>query len=326
MTNPAVISIGEVLIDFIAQKTGSLVDVDTFQKFPGGAPANFAVGIARLGLKVAFVGKVGNDSFGTFLEEKLSQEGVITDLIVKATNNERTALAFVSLDENAERDFLFYRNNAADLKLSIDEIQIDKITKAKYLHFGTVSLCENPSRDAVFKTIEKCKKADVKICFDPNIRLDLWENEKDFREILDIALYYTDILYPSKEELHFILDDTSHDNQEAIKQLMKKYPINIVALKLGKAGCLIKQRDDFFLTLPSFDVPILDTTGAGDGFNAGFIYALGKDLSLEEAGIIGNAVGALVIQKRGAMTSLPSRRELEEFLNKQKIKIELNLK
>jgi fructokinase len=322
---PAVVSIGEVLIDFIAKKTGSLKDVDVFQKFPGGAPANFAVGIARLGLDVAFVGKVGNDPFGLFLEKKLADEGVKTDFIVKATANERTALAFVSLDENAERDFLFYRKDAADLKLLFKEIQIEKITKTKYLHFGTVSLCENPSRDAVFKTIEKCKKTGVKICFDPNIRLDLWENEKDFREILDKALNYTDILYPSKEELHFILEDTSLEDQEAIKQLMNKYPIEIVALKLGKDGCLIKQRDDFFLTLPSFDVPLLDTTGAGDGFNAGFIFALVRGLSLEEAGIIGNAVGALVIQKKGAMTSLPSKEELEDFLSKQKIKIDLNL-
>lgn len=323
MTFPVVVSIGEVLIDFIAQESGSLLDVDSFQKCPGGAPANFAVGIARLGLEVAFVGKVGNDSFGSFLEKKLADEGVVTDFMVKASSDERTALAFVSLDENAERDFLFYRNNAADLKLSFNEIQLDKIKKAKYLHFGTVSLSENPCRDAVFKTIEKCKKAGVKICFDPNIRLDLWENEKEFREILDKALNYTNIIYPSKEELHFILDDTSLDNQEAIKQLMKKIPINIVALKLGKDGCLIKQRDDFFLTLPSFDVPLLDTTGAGDGFNAGFIYALVEGLSLEEAGIIGNAIGALVVQKKGAMTSLPTREELKEFLIKQKIKIDL---
>ncbi|NHJ38672.1 MAG: histidine kinase, partial [Asgard group archaeon] len=113
MTLPTGVSIGEVLIDFIAQETGLLKDIKLFHKYPGGAPANFAVGLARLGINVAFVGKVGEDSFGSFLEKKLSDEGVLIDFLVKGDNNERTALAFVSLDKNAERDFLFYRNNAA---------------------------------------------------------------------------------------------------------------------------------------------------------------------------------------------------------------------
>ena len=97
----------------------------------------------------------------------------------------------------------------------------------------------------------------------------------------------------------------------------------MIVVKKGKDGCLIKERAGHFLTIPSFDVELIDTTGAGDGFNVGFIFALLNNLTLEEAGIVGNAIGALVIQKKGAMTSLPYRNDLEEFLAKQNISIEL---
>ncbi|NHJ49169.1 MAG: hypothetical protein FK733_15380, partial [Asgard group archaeon] len=180
---------------------------------------------------------------------------------------------------------------------------------------------ENPSRETILDVLFFCKERGIKICFDPNIRLDLWDNEEYFRTMMDVYLSLTDIFYPSKEELLFILNDNTLNEQEAIDKLMDKYPIKIVALKLGKDGCLIKKRDDFFLTIPSFEVPVIDTTGAGDGFNAGFIFALTEELSLEEAGIIGNAVGALVIQKKGAMTSLPTRFELVDFLMKQQLRI-----
>ncbi|MBK5112031.1 MAG: carbohydrate kinase [Candidatus Heimdallarchaeota archaeon] len=315
------ISIGEVLVDFLSEDVGTLNTVKRFQKCPGGAPANFAVGLARLGVDVAFIGKVGDDPFGKFLTNVLKNEKVNIDNVIKAQKDERTALAFVSLDEDAERDFVFYRKNAADLQLTEKEIKSDYLTNAKYIHFGTVSLTEEPSRTATITAIDKCRGAGGKSCFDPNLRLDLWENLKTLREIIDKILRKTDILYPSLEELKFILQREDIEEQEAIDLIMKKYPIEIVALKMGKEGCLIKKREDFFLAVPSFEVQVLDTTGAGDGFNVGFIFGLLEEKSIQEAGVIGNAVGALVVQKKGAMTSLPTREELQEFLKNQNVEI-----
>lgn len=315
------ISIGEVLIDFISEELGTINNVKGFQKCPGGAPANFAVGLARLGVNIAFIGKVGDDPFGEYLLNVLKNEKVNTENVIKAQKNERTALAFVSLDEDAERDFVFYRKNAADLQFTEKELKVDYLVNAKYIHFGTVSLTEEPSRTATISAIERCREAGGKSCFDPNLRLDLWENLETFREIIDKVLKKTDIMYPSLEELKIILQREDVEEQEAIDLIMEKYPIDIVALKRGKEGCLIKKREDFFLTIPAFEVHVLDTTGAGDGFNVGFIFGLIEEKSIEEAGIIGNAVGALVIQKKGAMTSLPSREELQEFLKNQKVEI-----
>ncbi|MHA1220141.1 MAG: carbohydrate kinase family protein [Candidatus Heimdallarchaeota archaeon] len=317
-----IISIGEVLIDFISDEAGTLSQVDSFQKCPGGAPANFAVGIAKLGLKVLFLGKVGSDPFGNYLVDYLQKQGVNIDYIKYSQNKERTALAFVSLDKDLERDFLFYRRDAADLQLSREEIDASAFINVNYLHFGTVSLTNEPSRSATLKAIKECKKAGGKVCFDPNIRFDLWESEAKLREVLDLVLQDIDILYPSEEELNFLVDNKVK-SKEAIDELMKTYPIEIIALKKGKNGCAITSRSNYFVTIPSFNVPVVDTTGAGDGFNTGFIFGLAQGKNLEEAGIIGNAVGALVIQKKGAMTALPTLTELREFLINNKVKISI---
>ncbi|MGC9779240.1 MAG: carbohydrate kinase [Candidatus Heimdallarchaeota archaeon] len=323
MSFPEVLSIGEILIDFISDEIGTLDKVNSFQKCPGGAPANFIVGLARLGINTGFIGKVANDFFGDYLLNILKEEGVNVEFMVKAKSNERTTLAFVSLDQDSERDFLFYRKDAADMKLEPEEVNLEAVKKAQFLNFGTVSLTDEPCRSATFKAIEECRKTKGKVCLDPNIRLDLWVDKNELRNMLDQALLSTDIFYPSTEELQFILDDEEIDEQKAVDEVFEKYPINIIALKKGNEGCLVKQRDGFFSAIPSFEVPVIDTTGAGDGFNAGFVFGLLDGKSLEEAGILGCAVGALAIQKKGAMTSLPTREELNQFLINQKVKIPL---
>ncbi|NHJ04955.1 MAG: carbohydrate kinase [Candidatus Heimdallarchaeota archaeon] len=320
---PDVITIGEILIDFIPSKIAKLKDLQTFEKCPGGAPANCAVGIARLGINTAFIGKISDDPFGDYLLEILSREGIITDSVIKAKNGEKTSLAFVYYNENLERNFFFYRKNTADLKLTPNELKPNFFSKLKYLLFGTVSLTEEPVRSATFRAIELCKKNGGKVCFDPNIRLSLWENEKEFSEILHKALLQTDIFLPSKDELEFILNKAKIDEQKLIDELFTKYPIEIIALKKGKDGSIVKKRNNHFCEIPSFEVETKDTTGAGDGFNAGFIYGLVRNLTLEESALIGNAVGAIVVQKKGAMVSLPTIEELEKFLINQNVKIKL---
>jgi len=323
MVPPSVIAIGEILVDFIPNEIAVLKDLDSFQKCPGGAPANYIVGLARLGVDVAFIGKVGDDPFGEYLREVLISESVDTTNLVKAKNGERTTLAFVYFDAEMDRDFFFYRKNAADINLTSEEIKSDLFRDVSFLHFGSVSLTDEPIRSATFQAIDLCKQRGGKVCFDPNIRTSLWETKEEMRTQIELALEKVDIFLPSQNELEFFYNEKEFDEQKAVNDLFKKYPLELVVVKKGKEGCIIKERSGHFLTIPSFDVEIIDTTGAGDGFNVGFIFGLLNDLSLEEAGIIGNAIGALVIQKKGAMTSLPNRNDLEEFLAKQNIPIKL---
>ena len=323
MVPPSVIAIGEILVDFIPNEIAVLKDLDSFQKCPGGAPANYIVGLACLGVDVAFIGKVGDDPFGEYLREVLISESVDTTNLVKAKNGERTTLAFVYFDAEMDRDFFFYRKNAADINLTSEEIKSDLFREVSYLHFGSVSLTDEPIRSATFQAIDLCKQRGGKVCFDPNIRTSLWETKEEMRAQIELALEKVDIFLPSQNELEFFYNEKEFDEQKAVNDLFEKYPLELVVVKKGKEGCLIKERSGHFLTIPSFDVEIIDTTGAGDGFNVGFIFGLLNDLSLEEAGIIGNAIGALVIQKKGAMTSLPNKNDLEEFLAKQNIPIKL---
>ena len=324
MNPPEVIAIGEVLIDFVSLDSTSEQRLG-FQQCPGGAPANFIVGIARLGVNTAFIGKVSNDPFGEFLINTLAKEGVQTTNVIKAIKGEKTALAFVFHDENKDRNFLFYRENSADQNLFTEEINEDLFKNIKYLHFGSVSLTEEPLRSSTFAAIDLCKKHGGKISFDPNIRLDLWEyNELDFN-VLNKVLEKTDVFLPSSKELKYFTENKKLSDQEIMDELFSKYDLDIIAVKKGGDGCLIKQKNDFFAEMLSFDVPIIDTTGAGDGFNAGFLFGLLNGNTLEEAGIIGNAVGAFVVQRQGAMTALPTYEELKSFLAEQKITLDLNL-
>lgn len=323
MVLPKVVSIGEILVDFIPNEIANLKDLDSFQKCPGGAPANFIVGMARLGIKTAFVGKVGDDPFGEYLRDVLYSEGVNVTNLVNATNGERTTLAFVYYDNDMDRDFFFYRNNSADINLTPEEIDSKLLQKTKYLHFGSLSLTEEPVKSATFRAINLCKENNGQVCFDPNIRADLWKSEELMRETIEQALEKVDIFLPSLDELQFLYNKENFEEQAAIEYLFTKFPLKVVAVKKGKEGCIIKERNGYFLTIPSFEVDTVDTTGAGDGFDAGFIFGLLNELPYEEAGIVGNAIGALVVQKKGAMTSLPFRNELEAFFQKENIPIKL---
>jgi len=297
---PDVISLGEALIDFISLEAGAnLEDAPGFEKCPGGAPANFAVACARLGLATGFVGKVGDDPFGRFLSSTLERNGV--DVSRVSYSEERTALAFVSIAENGERQFMFYRRPCADVMLKEGDIDENYIAASRVLHFGTVSLSESPSREATLVAVEYARKAGVSVSFDPNIRFHLWpKGEEEIREEVISVAKMSDILLPSQEEAEFL---TGMGVDDALEEFLSWGP-GMVCIKLGEEGC-ISGDGDRTLRVPGIRADAVDTTGAGDGFDAGFIFGVLKGFDLGKTSLYGNAVGSLVVRKRGAMTSLP---------------------
>lgn len=316
---PVVACLGELLIDFIAEETGTLDAAKSFRRYPGGAPANVAVGIARLGVASGFVGKVGADTFGNFLISVLKQNNVDTSAIIQ-TSKAPTALAFVSRSASGDRDFLFYRNPCADLLLSKTELPHAWFNQLEFLHVGGVSLTQEPSRQATIHAAKLATQQGAKVTFDPNLRLDLWANGIDeCREVARNLLGYVNIFLPSREELLELM--AVDDLNEAI-DLAHKYGPSIICLKMGSEGSLVsvkERKGDFrqFRQLP-FTVNVVDTTGAGDGYDAGLIVGLVRGLSLEEAVLEGTAVASCVITKMGAMTALPTTAELAHFFKKYK--------
>lgn len=306
-----VIAIGEILIDLIADMPAKPLEVQTtFNRFAGGAPANFTVGVRHLGLSSGMVTKVGDDFFGHFLIETLENEDVDISQ-VKITSKYKTALAFVGLDEQRSPSFSFYRSPCADIMLTPEEINEDYIKSAKLLMCGTVSMADEPARSAIFKAIDYAKKHGLQVACDPNLREDLWHN-KDPREHIFKVLKDTDIFLPSISEAEFITGERSEKAFEAILGLGP----SIVGITHGAEGASIVTKDGTF-SAPSYNVEVVDTTGAGDAFAAGLITGLLTKMPLEKIPYFANAVSALKITRKGAM-NVPYRQEVDNFMKTHK--------
>ncbi|CAM4217436.1 fructokinase [Bacillus manliponensis] len=315
-------SIGEVLIDFIPMQKGkSLKDVVEFQRVPGGAPANVAATVAKYGGRAFMITKLGADAFGDFLLEQLQQAGVNTEKITR-TNEANTGLAFVSLREDGERDFSFYRNPSADLLLSEKEIDEEWFEKGDILHFCSVDLVESPMKYAHVKAIRSAKEKGAIISFDPNVRLPLWKLAEDCRKTILEFIPSAHIVKISDEELTFITGIPN--TKEAIDSLFIG-GVKAVIYTKGAQGAELYVKDRQYEST-GYDVVVQDTTGAGDAFIGGFLYKLlEKGVSQQnveqvlhmywqEILTFANASGALTTTGKGAISSIPTKEDIGKLI------------
>ncbi|MFW5988110.1 MAG: carbohydrate kinase family protein [bacterium] len=319
-----VITMGEMLIDFVPMKKGVPLDENRgFYQEPGGAPANVAVGVCRLGKSAKFLGKLGQDVFGDFLIKILKQNKVDTSDIIQ-TKEAKTALAFVTLDESGDRDFIFYREPSADMLYNKKEIPEEKIfSKSKIFHYGSISLINQPVRDTTFECAHLAQKNDNIISYDPNLRPPLWPDLKTARKRIIKGLELADMVKISEEELEFI---TQEKNLEKGCRKLEKFNIDLIFVSLGAEGCYTYKKGEGF-KIPTYKVKVEDTTGAGDGFTAGILYQLAaaniNKLNqinidrLKEMVNFANAVGSLTTTNKGAIKSLPDIKAVKELMNRE---------
>lgn len=315
----AAICLGELLIDFVPTVTGTgLTDAPAFVKAPGGAPGNVAVGLARLGASSAFLGKVGDDAFGHFLAKTLADAGVDVSPLRFAVEA-RTALAFVSLRADGEREFMFYRHPSADMLLTAQEVDVAAIRQARLLHFGSISLIDEPSRSATLHALDAAHAAGCLISYDPNLRLPLWPNAEAARQGLRLGLEHAHLLKLSDEECRFLTG--LNDLAEACRALWHD-GLRLIVATCGRAGC-VYYTPRFTGAVAGFPVTAVDATGAGDGFIAGLLQGVLADpavieheADLRELCRFANAVGALTTTQRGAIPALPSRQQVQAFLDR----------
>lgn len=312
-------SIGEVLIDFIPLQKGiALKDVTAFERAPGGAPANVAAAVAKYGQKAQMISKLGTDAFGDFLVDQLAKAGVNTKKILR-TDEANTALAFVSLQENGERDFSFYRNPSADMLLSEDEIDPLWFSAGDILHFCSVDLVESPMKHAHKKAITAVSNAGGLVSFDPNVRLPLWKSKEECRHAILEFLPFADIVKVSDEELEFI---TGIEDVEKALQSLFIGNVKVVVFTKGASGAdLVFKAKQY--TSSGYSVEVKDTTGAGDAFIGGLLFKLLEmkanpsnveellRLNHEEVLRFANASGALTTTGKGAISALPTKEEIE---------------
>ena len=313
-----VIAIGEALIDFIPHEKGrALNNVENFLRVPGGAPLNVAAAVAKLGGKSQMLTKLGQDGFGDAILNEVKPLGVDVSRISR-TKEAHTALAFVSLREDGERDFSFYRNPSADMLLSAEEICSEDFNERDILHFCSVSLIDAPIKEAHRRAIEIAKEKGCLISFDPNVRLPLWKQPEDCRKAILEFLPLSNIVKISDEELEFITG--IKDEKEALDSLLTG-DVKVIIYTKGTNGAefITKERVIFS---PSFKVSAQDTTGAGDSFIGSLLYQVAEgEYSLEELVTLSeekvqeiltfsNATAALTVCKKGAIGALPLKEEV----------------
>jgi fructokinase len=316
-----IVCLGELLIDFVATATGSLVDAPGFVKAAGGAPANVAVAAARLGRKVAFLGAAGQDEFGSFLRAQLESNGVdVRGLHLSRRGS--TPLAFVSLKENAERDFLFYWRDTADHLVKPRDIPSELAADCRIFHYGSISLIHPAMREVTRRALQAARRSrTVFVSCDPNLRLNLWNSPEQARKKILKAIESANLVKINDEELEFL---TGKKDLWRGMRALARFTDAAILVTRGPAGAAYHWGKGEGET-PGFTVSAVDSTGAGDGFVAGFLSQLielpaNLREHIPEAQALArwvryaNAVGALATTKRGAIPAFPARSEVEAFL------------
>ncbi len=310
---------GELLIDFVALESGVTVgEASGFQKAPGGAPANVAVAAVRLGAESAFLGQVGDDPFGHYLADVLRTDGVDTRGL-KFSPAARTALAFVSLRADGERSFVFYRNPSADMLMTPADVATDVIDSYDVFHYGSITLIDEPSRSATLAAIDHARGAGKLISYDPNLRMSLWENADAARAGMLAGLKYAHIVKVSEEELDFLLPGVEVIDDDPVAALWRENT-RLICVTRGANGAILYTRDGKRAESDGFKVSTVDTTGAGDSFVAALLTEIGRrgdewDQHLNQIVRFACAAGALTTTGRGAIPSLPTRAQVNAFLN-----------
>ncbi|HFL5411229.1 TPA: aminoimidazole riboside kinase [Escherichia coli] len=297
--------LGDAVVDLLPESDGRLLPC------PGGAPANVAVGIARLGGTSGFIGRVGDDPFGALMQRTLLTEGVdITYL--KQDEWHRTSTVLVDLNDQGERSFTFMVRPSADLFLETTDLPCWR--HGEWLHLCSIALSAEPSRTSAFTAMTAIRHAGGFVSFDPNIREDLWQDEHLLRLCLRQALQLADVVKLSEEEWRLISGKTQNDRD--ICALAKEYEIAMLLVTKGAEGVVVCYRGQVH-HFAGMSVNCADSTGAGDAFVAGLLTGLSSTgLSTDEREMrriidLAQRCGALAVTAKGAMTALPCRQELE---------------
>ncbi|MFW6320554.1 MAG: carbohydrate kinase family protein, partial [Halohasta sp.] len=304
MTEPSVLVAGETLIDFIPETAEPLPDVETFHRRPGGAPANVAVGLARLDEMPWLCTTLSTDPFGEFLADRLAAEGLPEAFVTRVS--QPSALAFVSHDPDAETRFSFFRERTADTVMETDVVDTATLESVDWLVVGGVTLSAEPSRSATIELVERAQQAGCRIVFDPNTRPELWRESDDVTLTLERLLRRTDVLKATREDFEPTAIPT---DGEFADRLLEKGPSALLLTEGESGSTLVADAESPWGAgewhHPGYDLDeVVDTTGAGDAFLAGAITALVERHDPEDLLAFANAVAAVSTTESGAMAAL----------------------
>ena len=316
-----VVALGELLIDFTENGTSAQGN-PVFEANPGGAPCNVLSMLARLGHRVSFIGKVGNDMFGKQLEKAIAEVGIDTSGLLKDAKV-NTTLAFVHTLAGGDRDFSFYRKPGADMMLSVGDLRADLLKDCKVFHFGTLSMTAEGCREATKEAIKLAKEAGAMISFDPNLREPLWESLEDAKEQTAYGLSQCDILKISDNEIQWFTGEA--DYEAGVRYLQERYNIGLILVSLGREGSMAFSGSHKAVVPAMIREDTIETTGAGDTFGACILHQVLKNglrvystEELEDMLTFANAAASVVTTRKGALRVMPT---MEEIQNQMRMKL-----
>jgi len=311
------ILVGRVAVDFNpVDYYKPLSQSTTFKKYLGGSPANIAVGMARLGKKIGFLGKVSNDQLGEFVTNFFEKEGIDISHISKCTNGEKIGLTFTEILSETESSILMYRDGIADLELDVADIDEEYIKKSKAILISGTALAKSPSREAALKALALAKKNNLVVIFDIDYRPYNWKN---FDEI---AIYYSfvakqsDVILGSREEFDLterMIEEGRTDEQTAA--YFNSIGSKIVVIKHGKDGSTAYTNDGKNYSIKPFPVKLLKSFGGGDGYASAFLYGLFEGLDIIDCLELGSASAAMLVASHACSQDMPTVEAVKEFIS-----------
>jgi len=313
-----VIALGELLIDFAPVSTDE-TGYPTMAAKPGGAPCNFLAALAKYGAHTALYAKVGTDAFGKMLIQTLKDAGIETSGIIE-DDSVFTTLAFVTLDEKGERSFSFARKPGADTCLRYDELDLSLIDNSRAFHFGTLSLTNEPSKEATQKAVAHAKKTGKLITFDPNLRTSLWDDLEEAKRQMLWGLGQADIVKISDEEVEFLW---GCNEEEGAEKLLDEFGVKLAMVTSGTKGAMLKNKNASAFSPCPENIKRIDTTGAGDIFGGSAVSRIlrldkaPEDLDKNELSeVVKFAVTAATLstQKPGGIPSVPDETEVDKLI------------
>ncbi len=315
-----VIPIGRVAIDFNpTDMNRPLSESCNFNKYVGGSPANIAVGLARLGKKVGFIGKVSDDQHGDFVVDYFKKDGIDVSRIFRAKNGEKIGLTFTEIKSPTESSILMYRDCIADLMLEPEEVDEEYIASAKAIVISGTALSMSPSRDAALKAMMLAKKNGTVVIFDIDYRPYTWKNKDEISVYYQMVARNADIILGSREEYDLteaITGVCSSDEESA--KLWQSYGAKIVIIKHGKEGSTAYTNDGKSYSIKPFPVKALKGFGGGDGYASAFIYSLLEGKEIFDALEFGSASASMLVSAHSCSAAMPSVSAVEEFIKEEK--------
>lgn len=311
------IALGRACIDLNAvEYNRGMEETMTFSKYVGGSPANIAIGSAKLGLSVGFIGKIPDDQHGRFIENYMKKSGIDTSNMILDTEGHKAGLAFTEIKSPEECSILMYREQVADLYLTPNEINEEYLKSAEMLVVSGTALAQSPSREAVLKAVSLAKKNQLKVVFELDYRPYTWKNPAETAVYYSLVAEQADIVIGTRDEYDSMENIVNGTNEATIAYLFQHSP-ELIVIKHGVEGSYAYTKAGEIYQGKAYKTQVLKTFGAGDSYAAAFLFALNSGKEIEKALKYGSASAAIVVSKHSSSEAMPTVAEIEQLIQEQ---------